>query len=84
MGRFCFVCKYVLAPTLSEGDVVFLDNLSSHKVVGVFDLICERDAYVWFLPKYSPVFNPIELVWSKVKAVLRKFKVGLGRSCKRR
>jgi len=71
---FALYVKYVLAPTLNEGDVVLLDNLSSHKVVGVFDPIYERGAFVWFLPRYSPDFNPIELVWSKVKAVLRRLK----------
>jgi transposase len=71
---FALYVKYVLAPTLSVGDVVFLDNLSAHKVDGVFDPIYERGAYVWFLPRYSPDLNPIELMWSKVKAILRKLK----------
>jgi transposase len=71
---FALYVKYVLAPTLNTGDVVFLDNLSSHKASGVLDPICERGAYVWFLPKYSPDLNPIELMWSKVKSVLRKLK----------
>jgi transposase len=79
---FGLYVKYVLAPTLSVGDVVFLDNLSSHKVEGVFDPIFERGAYVWFLPAYSSDLNPIALVWSKVKAVLRKLKASLGRICK--
>jgi hypothetical protein len=55
---FALYVKYVLAPTLNAGDVVFLDNLSSHKVAGVLDPIYERGAYVWFLPAYSPDFNP--------------------------
>jgi len=71
---FALYVRYVLAPTLNVGDVVFLDNLSSHKVAGVLDPIYDRGAYVWFLPAYSPDFNPIELMWSKVKAVLRKLK----------
>jgi transposase len=71
---FGLYVKYVLAPTLCEGDVVFLDNLSSHKVDGVLDPIYERGACVWFLPAYSPDLNPIELIWSKVKAVLRRLK----------
>ena len=71
---FALYVKYVLASTLQVGDVVFLDNLSSHKVDGVFDPIFERGAFVWFLPRYSPDLNPIELVWSKVKSVLRKLK----------
>ena len=71
---FALYVKYVLAPTLSAGDVVFLDNLSSHKVDGVLDPIFERGAFVWFLPAYSPDLNPIELIWSKVKVVLRRLK----------
>jgi len=71
---FALYVKYVLAPTLGVGDVVFLDNLSLHKVAGVLEPIFERGAFVWFLPVYSPDLNPIELLWSKVKAVLRKLK----------
>ncbi|MCL2291660.1 MAG: transposase [Candidatus Bathyarchaeota archaeon] len=72
---FALYVKYVLAPTLNEGDVLLLDNLSSHKVVGVFDPIYECGAFVWFLSAYSSDLNPIELLWSKVKFVLRKCKV---------
>ena len=64
---FALYVKYVLAPALQVSNVVFLDNLTSHKVVGVLDPIYEKGAYVWFLPKYSPDLNPIELMWSKVK-----------------
>ena len=71
---FALYVRYVLAPTLNVGDVVLLDSLSSHKVAGVFDPVFERGAFVWFLPAYSPDLNPIELMWSKVKAVLRKLK----------
>ena len=49
---FGLYVKYVLAPTLSAGDVVLLDNLSSHKVDGVWDPVFERGAFVWFLPVY--------------------------------
>jgi len=66
--------EQVLAPTLSPGDIVFLDNYSPHKVVGALDPIYEKGATVIFLPEYSPDLNPIELMWSKVKAVLRKLK----------
>jgi transposase len=55
--------------------VVLLDGLSSHKVEGVLDPIFDRGAFVWFLSRYSSDFDPVELVWSKVKVVLRKFKV---------
>jgi transposase len=64
----------VLAPTLSAGDIVVLDNCSAHKVSGVLDPIYERGASVIFLPEYSPDLNPIELMWSKVKSILRKLK----------
>jgi len=64
----------VLAPTLNAGDVVLLDSLSSHKVEGALDPIFDRGAFVWFLPVYSANLNPIELMWSKVKAVLRRLK----------
>ncbi|MDR0797751.1 MAG: transposase [Nitrososphaerota archaeon] len=53
---------------------MLLDSLSSHKVEGTLDPIYERDAYVWFLPVYSPDLNPIELMWSKMKAILRQLK----------
>jgi transposase len=68
---FALYVKYVLAPILNAGDVVLLDSLSSHKAEG-FWILFMSGAFVWFLPVYSPDFNPIELVWSKMKAVLRK------------
>ena len=49
---FGLYVKYVLAPTLSAGDVVLLDNLSSHEVDGVWEPVFERGAFVWFLPVY--------------------------------
>jgi transposase len=63
-----------LAPTLKAGDVVIMDNLSSHKVAGAIDPILAVGAKVLYLPPYSPDFNPIEMMWSKVKAYLRKVK----------
>ena len=66
--------EQVLAPTLSPGEIVFLDNYSPHKVSGVLDPIYEKGATVIFLPEYSPDLNPIELMWSKVKSILRKLK----------
>ncbi|MDR3298714.1 MAG: transposase [Candidatus Accumulibacter sp.] len=50
-----------LAPMLSSGDIVVMDNLSSHKVDGIIDPILEKGATVLFLPPYSPDFNPIEM-----------------------
>jgi transposase len=63
-----------LVPTLQAGDIVVMDNLSSHKVQGVEDAIVAVGAKVMYLPPYSPDLNPIELMWSKVKAYLRKVK----------
>jgi len=64
----------ILLPTLRPGDVVVLDNLSSHKNQEVRDLIESAGAELWFLPPYSPDLNPIEKMWSKVKSILRKLK----------
>jgi transposase len=64
----------ILLPTLHPGDVVVLDNLSSHKNQDIEDLIESVGAELWFLPPYSPDLNPIEKMWSKVKAILRKLK----------
>jgi transposase len=61
-----------LAPTLSPGDIVIMDNLSSHKVAGVREAIEAVGARVLYLPPYSPDFNPIEQVFAKIKACLRK------------
>jgi transposase len=69
--------KYVaeeLAPTLKKGDIVVLDNLTSHKVKGVTDPIKAVGAGVLYLPPYGLEFNPIELLWSKMKVYLRKVK----------
>ncbi len=62
----------VLAPTPSSGDVVVMDNLPSHKVKGIRDVIEQRGAQLVYLPPYSPDLSPIEQCWSKVKAFLRK------------
>jgi transposase len=62
----------VLAPTLSPGDAVIMDNLSSHKSVEVRQAIEAAGAKQVFLPAYSPDFNPIEKAFSKFKALLRK------------
>ena len=51
-----------------------MDNLTSHKVAGVVDSIIAAGAKVVYLPPYSPDFNPIEMMWSKIKAYLRKVK----------
>ncbi len=61
-----------LAPTLRPGDTVILDNLSSHKRVGVREAIEAVGAKLEYLPPYSPDFNPIELAFAKLKALLRQ------------
>jgi len=61
-----------LAPALSKGDVVVMDNLSSHKGSKVEDLIKAAGAEQRYLPPYSPDMNPIEKAYSKLKAFLRK------------
>lgn len=64
----------VLIPTLKPGDVVVLDNLSPHKNPATIRLVEQAGARVRFLPPYSPDLNPIEKMWSKVKAALRSAK----------
>lgn len=63
--------KQVLVPELRSGDVVIMDNLSSHKRLRVRDLIESAGARLVFLPPYSPDLNPIELIFAKVKQLLR-------------
>jgi transposase len=64
--------RHVLAPTLQPGDIVIMDNLSSHKRAAARKLIEAVGAELRFLPPYSPDFNPIEMAFSKLKALLRK------------
>ena len=58
--------------TLKPGDIVAMDNLTSHRNPEVVAAIEATGAEVWFLPRYSPDYNPIEEMWSKVKSYLRK------------
>lgn len=69
---FLVYVKEVLAPTLSKGDMVVIDNLPAHKVKGVREAIEASDAKLIYLPPYSPDLNPIEMVFAKLKALLRK------------
>ena len=64
--------REVLCPTLKEGQVVVMDNLSSHKGSRVRDLIEEEGCELIYLPSYSPDFNPIEQAFSKLKGHLRE------------
>ncbi|MGQ3215792.1 IS630 family transposase [Shinella sp.] len=61
-----------LAPTLSPGDVVILDNVAFHKSERAEQLIKAKGAWLLFLPPYSPGLNPIEMAFSKLKTLLRK------------
>jgi transposase len=61
-----------LIPALQPGDVVVMDNLAAHKVAGVREAIESAGATVVYLPPYSPDFNPIELLFSKLKSLLRR------------
>jgi len=64
--------REVLVPSLRRGDIVMMDNLGAHKNERTIALIEAAGAEVRFLPAYSPDLNPIEMMWSKVKALLRK------------
>ena len=74
MNRETFVAyaEHCLAPTLRPGDVVVMDNLPAHKDTAVRELIEKAGADLWYLPAYSPDLNPIEKLFSKLKAALRK------------
>jgi transposase len=63
--------RQVLRPTLRPGDIVIMDNLSPHKSELALALLTQADVEILFLPAYSPDLNPIEKMWSKVKACLR-------------
>jgi transposase len=64
--------EQVLAPTLSEGDTVVMDNVPLHKVAGVGEAIAAKGACVLYLPAYSPDFDPIEKFFSKFKSILQR------------
>jgi len=64
--------EQVLVPELNPGDVVVMDNLPAHKVAGVRETIETAGARLLYLPPYSPDFNPIEMAFAKLKALLRK------------
>lgn len=73
--KFIDYLKNVLIPTLNKGDVIIMDNLRSHHVKAVRSIIEEAGMNLLYLPPYSPDLNPIEKMWSKIKAVLRKLKI---------
>ena len=69
---FLAYVEQLLVPELTKGDIVIMDNLSAHKVKGVRPAIEAAGAKLVYLPPYSPDFNPIEMVFAKLKARLRK------------
>lgn len=69
---FIAYVEQVLAPSLRKGDIVFMDNLSTHKIDGVREAIEAAGAKLRYLPAYSPDLNPIEMAFSKLKTALRK------------
>jgi transposase len=71
---FIAYIKQFLSRILNVGDIVILDNCSVHKVAGVKEAIEACGAKILYLPAYSPDLNPVELLWSKVKAILRREK----------
>ncbi|MBS1064843.1 transposase [Gluconobacter kondonii] len=71
-GRiFQVYVERVLIPTLKPGDIVVMDNLPAHKLPATQKVIEQAGAELMFLPPYSPDFNPIEMAFSKLKALLR-------------
>lgn len=71
-AAFLAYIEQVLVPELYPGDIVVMDNLPAHKVTGVRNAIEKAGAELRYLPPYSPDFNPIEMAFSKLKAMLRK------------
>jgi transposase len=69
---FLAYVEQVLVPTLEPDDIVIMDNLGSHKVAGVREAIEAVGATLLYLPPYSPDLNPIEQLFAKLKALLRK------------
>lgn len=76
INSVCFAgfCEHFLAPALRPGDLVVLDNLSSHKSSAAVAAIERRGARFVYLPPYSPDLNPIENLFSKIKQLIRGFR----------
>ena len=66
--------EQALIPALVPGSIVVMDNLAAHKSPTITQMLHAAGAELWYLPPYSPDLNPIELMWSKVKAALRRAK----------
>jgi transposase len=69
---FLAYAEQVLAPELRLGDIVVMDNLPAHRISGLREAIEKARARLLFLPPYSPDFNPIDMAFSKLKALLRR------------
>jgi transposase len=69
---FRIYVEQILLPSLRPGDIVVMDNLSPHKSEPTLERMTQAGVQVLFLPAYSPDLNPIEKMWSKLKAGLRK------------
>ena len=75
--RFVDYLRNILIPTLSPDSIVVMDNMRSHHTQAIKDLLEQAGVQYLYLPPYSPDLNPIEKMWSKLKAFLRKAKVRL-------
>lgn len=75
--KFVEYLKNILIPALHDGDIIVMDNMRSHHVKEVSEIInnSEKHLTLLYLPPYSPDFNPIEMMWSKIKSVLRTMKI---------
>ena len=75
--KFVEYLKNILIPALHYGDIIVMDNMRSHHVKEVSEIInnSEKHLTLLYLPPYSPDFNPIEMMWSKIKSVLRMIKI---------
>lgn len=71
---FLAYVKKVLLPNLKSGDIVVMDNLSAHKNKTVRQCFEDKGVHVLYIPPYSPQYNPIEKVWSKLKTFIRRCK----------
>ncbi len=73
--RFLTYLKETLLPTLHPGDIVVMDNMRTHRMKAVGELLAANGITPVYLPPYSPDFNPIEKMWSRMKAILRAWKI---------
>ena len=73
--KFVDYLKNNLIPTLGNDDIVIMDNLRSHHVKEVKETLEKAGIHFMYLPPYSPDLNPIEMLWSKIKAILRSLEV---------